>query len=808
MVSPNQPITLADVKALATLANTKLAPSTPYAFPEFSGSDVIASPPDIKPVATYGIGSFADGAKVSFWLFGYKTIAGTKTFTWTPLVKAFKATAGSGNFSLTWTWVSTMGITAPDGYIAVIPLPSPPGWTYAWQDIGNVQTFTEDGTFSNPAWKFDETLDANSFGNPVNSLPCAHGIWLKMLNTIRNDTLGKLSLFGGATPFTDSFLLSGPWCVSVAPKCYLKLSGTSIYKNLKFIYSEADSVLGNELASESDMADYIGAVNGANNFTWDANVSINGTIRILSEPPGQNPGDWNLTASHPGIAISFDPHYLNKDVNHPLVTAFVFTFTNVQFTVGTAVVLTCTPLSGGSVINPGNQFGNGGLVNAVFTGDKNVYSTTDTTAIHYAGKAAKSAALPNTLAPITITLPCADSHALESHHRSFCNGVFVANTLPTMGQMPYLDVDLPQYNPRPPGFPASSRRVPVNGTLPFIASVSNRGALWPVFRDADFIPDSMSGQPVTGSKAWNVLGTKFAIPNSVTDLIPPSGISGTLFNYSVFVLSGCVDVRFYANDPNVKVYIRANALPTLSTFDAIADGGAWFSLAASIPGFQTNTIWFYSIYNPTNAALKATTATVLIKDVTPPNGTFFPTLKDDSGNDVPQLEGYSYHFPDPESNEHRPIPMYGYCVSSFTVRRVEPSTAALDVKIGLKLGFGFDTAGVFSEIQTVTIPAGQTVAVANVFLPVLSGTPLDSRCAESVVVICAVNFQPMMHSSFSVVNTKVNGNDYPVGYYNGPSWYQPNRALLFFIGGDFTAPIELPASAAVYNDVESTLNLL
>lgn len=825
MVQSGQPIAYDDLQALATLANSKLTPATPYSFNAFAGDDKIGMPKQMTAAAVYGSGLFADGSKVTVNVYGYKTIGGIKTYTWTPLAKAFVGKAGSGVFTVTWKWVSETGTTAPDGYIFVILRPSGGGpaigWSYFWKDIGNVETFTSDGTFD-ASWKIDTTLDSNNEGTPLGNLPCGHGAWLKALNTIWFALFTQLDLFGGHTfAFTEDWLLSGPWCVSIAPKCYLKLNGNSIYKNLQFIYSEADSITGNELSPEADMlATYIGVKNGANNFNWDANVVINGTITFYSAGQGQNPANWNLSASHTGIVITVNPFDVDEGTS-TLATSFTFTFTNVQYTLGTPVVLTLTPLAGGSVINPGNPAGKGGLVNCTFTGDKDVYSTTGTMAIHLAGPSAKAAALPNTLTAITFTSPTGGVSVLESHHRSFCNGVFVANTLPTLGVMPYLDVDLPQYNPLPENGPfefSSSRRVPVNSGLPYIASVDNRGALWPVFRDTDFTPDSVLGEPVNGSPAWQTsIATKGVTVSSATRTIAAFGH----FNFPVGVPVGAADVLFLAQDPNVVIYAKANSFPSPSNFDASGPGGAWLSLAAADHGFETGTTWFYRIDNPTANPITTATITEVITDGTAPNGTFLPTIKDDDGNTVAQKEGYSYHFPGNEDvTATNPVPQSGYCVYSLTVRRkpvnnlsgvaLAPSsgTAALDVKIGIMEGFGFKTKGTFTAIQTVTIPAGEASIAVPVFLPVISGTPLAYQCAEVVTVRALVNFQPMMHSSFLPVTTKVNGFDYVTGFYNGKPWYQPERALLFFFQGFLNLPILLPIAAVVYNDLESALNLL
>jgi hypothetical protein len=826
MIANLQKATWTDLQALATLANAKLAPAIPYSFPAFAGPDKIALPKDLAPGAVYGAGGFFNpGSKVTFRLYGYRTIAGVKYYSFQPLRQAFVGATGAGSFSMTWTWTNPI-LNAPDGYIVAIVLPvsGGAGWEWAWQDIGLATTFFEDGSFS-AGWKIDFSLDAYNDGFPDQNLPCGHGAWLKQLNRIRNEFFAGMDLFGGSSiSVNDSFLLSGPWCVSVAPKCYLKLAGKSVYKNLRFIYSPADSATGNQLAPEADMfGTYIGVNNGANNFNWDVNAVVNGRIMIFSGE-GEVFADWTVAASHPGIVISFDAHYFDSAFGGRVVSAFIFDLTNVQYLVGTPIVLTCTPPAGHGVLNPGDPAGDGGRVDAVFTGDAVTYAQVDTIAIHpgsgaIAPATAKAVALDASLAPITLTTPAGGTNAQESHHRSFCDGVFTANTLPTPGVMSYLDIDLPQYSPAESFLPASSRRAPRDPDLPFMPTFGNKAALYPVYRDTEFTPDNVAGRPINGSFAYQRQGTKYAAPFVNTDSISPGGAANHLHYYPLFVEAGAADVRFIAQDPNVTLYVRANDFPTVAVFDASVPGNTWLSLKDTLPGFETNTTWFIGVLNPTAGPLTVTTAIITIQDDAAPTGTFFPTTRGFDGTTAPQLEGFSYHFSD-NAHDLRPIPQFGYCVSQLTVRRqpvanragikISPSagTADLPVKIGLMKGFSFDAAGLFTEMLTITIPAGQASVTVPVFWPVLGGTPLAYQCAESVIVLAAVNFQPMMYSTFNPATVTVDGTPQPAGYYGGPVWFSQDAALLFFENNDPVTPIVLPPHAAVYNDLEAALNLL
>jgi len=826
MVSPITKIQYADLAALATLANAKLAPATPYAFNALAAPNEITLPDALFATPTYGgAGQFPDGSKVTIRLYAYKTIGGVKKYTGTFLRKAFTGTPGAGAFSMTWNWAAVLGPTKPDGYIAAIALPS--STTIPWIDH-TVELLSEDGSFSDPAWKFDATLEANNFGSPAQNLPCGRGTWLKSLNTIWKDLFAGFDVFGGsAFALNDAKKVSGPWIVSAGPKCYLKLNGFSLYKNLKFLYSEAESIIGNQLAPEADMfTTYIGVNNGANNFNWDANVKVNGRIMIFAAE-GEDLANWTVTMSHLGITFSFDPEYL--DVDYPggrMVTAFIFDFQDVQYALGTPIVLTVTPLAGGSVIEPGNPAGGGGLVSCIFTGDAVTYGTANTTAIHPGGGAiapgtAKAASIPSTLAAITFYASTVGGVAvLESHHRAFCDGVYQANTLPTPGVFPFVDVDLPQYQIYGA---ASSRRVARKASLPYQAVMDNLGCLYPVARDTDYAPDLVAGRPVNGSLAWQrFLASKYADTETSADSVPSYATSGHLFLDFKFVSLGAVDVRFLVDNPGLAIYAKANSAPTLSDYDITGPGGGWISLKDSLPGFAKGTTWFIGLYNPTDQTITANLTVVEITSEDPPTGTFFPTELDRDGNALPTIEGYSYHpAPVNKDDPENPIPLRGYCIHKITVRRkpvkndagiaVSPSTgtAALDVKIGLMKDFSFDSAGVFTELQTITIPAGSASVTVDVFLPVLKGTPLAYQCDEIAIVLAAVNYQPIMHSSFfpdtsaSVINPAHN-----TGRHDGPLWDFSARALLFFTNGDLTKPIELPIAAAVYNDLTALLNLL
>lgn len=816
MIQKGQPITYTDLQAIATLANTKLG--TAFAFSPFAGANEIGPPTNLSPLVVYGgTGQFSDGLKVTFKLWAYKNIGGKKTYLWQPLIAAVNGNPGSGSFSINLTWTPGAGVNIPDGYVVGVFLLS----TIAWQDVGNVNHLLEDGDFSNPAWNFDSSLRSDDTSN----LPCGHGIWLKTLCDIHQAAVGVLDLFGGAVAVGDAHKVTGPEIVSAGQKCYLYLNGKSVYKYLSFLYSEADSTTGYLLSREADMTGIaIGVVNGDNNFSWDTSVRINGTVTIYSAGQGQNQSDWALSASHPGITIAFNPHDFDSATFQP-ATAFIFTFKDVDYVFGHPVTLTVTPLSGGSVINPGSAVGGGGLVNAVFTELAIDYAATDAVCIHTGSAsvpatAAKSVSISNNIGPITLTTPAGGTNMQESHWRAYCEGVYIAYSLPSLGTMSYLDVDLPQYSPLHNADIPSSRRLAMNSQLPITPVISARAALWPVLAPDQFIPDAWGSPPLPffGSPAWQANGTLKIDRKNYTNQVNPYLTDSDLFHYFVDVGSTASDIRVLIDDPNCIVYAKAGGWPTPADYDMKAPGGNWAIASQIVPGFEKGVFWYFSIQNTTGQQLPVSIKIAVLYGGAEPYSSFFGMTLNSSGEYVPQIEGFSYHFDNVDDFNLRPIPQYGYCIYSVTVRRrpvpnevgiaTAPSigTTDLPVHLGVQRSAGYGDSGTFENLQLITIPAGQASVTVPLFWPVLKGNFLVVQESEDVVVRASVNFQPMLHSSF-LPQSDTAGN--LLGYYDGPVWYDTDRMMLFFEGrGVEAAPVLLPVSASVVNDLISFLNAL
>ena len=231
-------------------------------------------------------------------------------------------------------------------------------------------------------------------------------------------------------------------------------------------------------------------------------------------------------------------------------------------------------------------------------------------------------------------------------------------------------------------------------------------------------------------------------------------------------------------------------------------------------------------------------------------------------------EAYSYclegdsQFNDDKSNP-KPIPQRGQCITSVLLRRtpVEASNGillpatkdedleTLEVKLGVLRGshhkpsileFENIVKGSFVEFQTFTIPQGEVEARFDVFWPVVGGVMLAYQCQKPISVQAECNFQPMFFQSdlangylvyanddvnlttnTSSANTVYNIGMFPraVGYKGQTDNHRFDSPCLRFVNQLYSwnlgipsprnaKQVQFPMSATVYNDIESALNLL
>ena len=295
---------------------------------------------------------------------------------------------------------------------------------------------------------------------------------------------------------------------------------------------------------------------------------------------------------------------------------------------------------------------------------------------------------------------------------------------------------------------------------------------------------------------------------------------------------------------SLTIYVKNNARPdpdVPSSYDFSAVGYFTFSDYAVIADWTGHTA-FYAIKNTTASAVSFTLRQLVsTKDtlgVYHGDGpTFFATNGD--GRPLPELFSYTTPYNDSCYSRfdggfhyrHLCVPPQGYCVYEVIVRRsgvsnasgisIAPSTgaAALAVSVGLMLGTTDAVAGTFTELVSITIPAGAAEARQSVFWPVVRGASLAYQCAEAVQVFPMVNFQPWACSTLvppdepNDPDARFSGDPYFPGS-NSP-YFTTSKPLLKFTNlfapqslSVTTEKIVLPVHSAIYNDMEAVLNLL
>ena len=112
MINRGEVIAYSDLEALATLANTKLSPAVPFAFPPVD--PLVAAPASLAGILTYGSGNYQAFTTLLVKVYAYQIEAGVKTYSATFAMGA-AVTDGSGNpFKVKWTWTAAPGAS---GYV-------------------------------------------------------------------------------------------------------------------------------------------------------------------------------------------------------------------------------------------------------------------------------------------------------------------------------------------------------------------------------------------------------------------------------------------------------------------------------------------------------------------------------------------------------------------------------------------------------------------------------------------------------------------------------------------------------------------
>lgn len=104
VIAPGSSIDIADLQGFATVANDKLSPPNPYAFPDFS---TVAAPAKVTGTIVYGSGArFADGVRTVVRVSAYDGAWGTAT------MGGVATPDNSGrNYKIDWSWTAAAGAT-------------------------------------------------------------------------------------------------------------------------------------------------------------------------------------------------------------------------------------------------------------------------------------------------------------------------------------------------------------------------------------------------------------------------------------------------------------------------------------------------------------------------------------------------------------------------------------------------------------------------------------------------------------------------------------------------------------------------
>ena len=841
MINRGEVIAYSDLEALATLANTKLSPAVPFAFPPVD--PLVAAPASLAGILTYGSGNYQAFTTLLVKVYAYQIEAGVKTYSATFAMGA-AVTDGSGNpFKVKWTWTAAPGAS---GYVLTVsdqPANTANGVSYPgsfggyFWDVGNVLTVTDTyDTASTTQWvrNFGSEPWPITYNGHYNS-PVDNGVYLNELSRIRHYLFFPTPLNPAQTnprTITDAWLVSGPWCVAAGTTC--QAYSTGIYRGGSLIPIPAVKLFKNiSLYTEhnTDTPSLAQALPtptiNSNNVSGPSNITdtwaftglvgdVSGTVvYTLGETntgtDGRFPHVGNYTISVTGTGVSYV--FSSPNVNTGVLT---FTFSNVSTASPIIISITGpTPINAASYVNRtvssmtySNIYG-GGAAGA--------------NCICASGTAYEIGPLPD--AAFTYELSGSynsnpfDSGVLPYYPpwTSQNPGVWSANTLPAWALYLYLSQDMPNYLYSSPEQVDRTRITdPVAPPGQPVVAGNNRPAMWPVYRDTDFgiwrNADAAGVLPAGPIPFWQsdpfhqfvFLSGRTAMP-AVMDQLPNP--------FPLFVGFNQQDIKMSLTEPGLDIYIQRTTAPDPTSFDFHVTTGS-FSLAALLGGSiapWSAQIVFVGIFNTGAASVQySAQVTQLFQDSTasyPGNAPVFFPINNDY---TPQLEPYSYSqnlLPSSSwTSDPQPIPLLGYCVYDLTL--VMPSVdngsgikipsiappGGLTVAIGLMVGTTDTNPGTFQAFGTLTIPAGDQFRRTEVFWPVTSGAPLAYQCATSTVIVMAgVCYQPW-------ANTDPTGTPWYVDYY---CQVQNNT------GAPSVYPrIVFPIFSDIINDLTAVLSLL
>ena len=803
MTNRGEVIAYSDLQALATLANTKLSPAVPFAFPPVD--PLVAAPTSVTGVLTYGSGNYQAYTTLLVKVYAYQIELGVKTYS-ANFAMGAAVTDGSGNpFKVKWTWPAAPGAA---GYVLTVsdqPANTSNGAAYPgnfggyFWDVGNVLTVTDTyDILSTTQWvrNFGSEPWPITYNGHYNS-PVDNGVYLNELSRIRHYLFLPTPLNLAQTntrTITDAWLVSGPWCVAAGTSCnayitaiYISSVLTSItpvkvFKNLA-LYTEfgtdtptltqalpTPTFNGNLISGPSSITDTwaftgtAGSLSGTVVYTFqETNTGTDGRFPHV--------GNYTISITGTGIAYVFS----SPDAFTGVLT---FTFTNVSTASPIIISLTSpTPINAATFVNRS-------VTAMTYT---HIYGAgpTSVTGISVSGAMDQIGPLPDNKFTYELS-GTGNSVPFDSGVLTYAPpwitqnpGVWVANTLPAWALHLYLSQDLPNYlSGNQPVIDNTRATCPVAAPGNPVVAGNNRPAMWPVFRDTDFgtwrDADTAGVLPVGPVPFWQ--GDPFHSFSSLTGRTAAPGIMDQLPPF--LVGTNWQDYKLTVTGSGLDIYISKTGPPTTGSFDFHVTTGS-FSLATLLGGSLAPWIFQFVYVGVMNTGITPVSYSARIAQMTqdnlggyPGNAPVFFPLNNDY---TPQTEPYSYsqNLAQPSSwtTTLQPIPLLGYCVYDLTavmptqdngngiqVPMVAP-LGGLTFSIGLMVGTTDANPGTFQAFGSLTIPAGDQFLRTEVFWPVTSGAPLAYKCDTSAVTIMAgVCYQPW-------ANTDTTGTPWYVDYY-------------------------------------------
>jgi len=803
-LASGQAITMDDMDALATLANAKLSPATPYEFARFDAT--IEPPGAVIGAIVPGLGYSGDGQTLIIRVYSYNTVAGRKIYSQKYAQGSVTLDTSGSWFNVNWSW--TAPGSAPTGYTVVSWYNHVSGF-YDWADyrLTGGTSFTDDGT----GWSRRSKI--------------TDGAWRRELLRLRtdiflgpDDTVHPLRFSNGKT-LGSAAMVSGPWCVAVGSVLQPSIQDVPLngYQAVKFLFADGDAPSGILIQTTNTQTGL-----QMMTITQTAATSWTMPVQLLSGAAG-----------HVQLVFTGGVNASSVCASGTSVYAAGVLTVDMDVTAGTTYDCTISTTTA-----PGSGFLQSAVDITLTTADAS--TIVDGVGLHPTA-GVKSVAVPDSFfevawfgrqdsSSVASFDHCASGQMTMTETHGV-DGVWVAKTPPVWAVQTFLDQDLPQYW-ADDILPADRLAAPTAGGAinPAVAG-NNRSAIWPVFRSTDFGVWQTNRDLYPRPVPFWPFDPFHDFRSDAAALAPGE----TKHFPSLFLPVNLHDWQVALETSTLTIYVSSTDYPdpdNPATYDFSAGGGFTLSSVASVAAWQGATAYFTihntgvdaAVFNVRHFLARLDDASNYYGDAP----VFFPL----ETSRKPSYEKYSYTTNFCGSGVYPgdvagfPVPQKGYCIYEIILRRAPvdngqgialapaADTADLTVTIGVMRGTQYGTAGTFTALQVFTIPAGQAELRASVFWPVLGGTPLAWQCAEALQVFPLVNFQP-----FACVKLVIAGDERLSTFSGGQHFAKQSNgagrntsgplALLDYNNSDI-APRHwlLPVNATIYNDLEAVLNLL